>query len=191
MIYLHIFGASSRMSELYLPLFKKLKKKHSFQVKTIYNRTFSKAVLLKEEICEGKIIDDLDLIKPVVNAKNIAIVSITNSQNFKFTKLLLERNFNVFIDTPISKKLYQAKFLKKIAKKNNLLLCSGEEKAFTNEIKKCKEFKSRENSKCCVINESYGSSYHAFAIAAELDNAKYNLDLVSFKGKIFKTKFTL
>ena len=190
MIYLHIFGASSRISELYLPTFIKLKTKHNFQIKNIYNRTLAKAAILKEKICEGEITDNLDIIQPVMNGKNIAIVSISNTQNFKFTKLLLERNFNVFIDTPISRKVYQAKDLKKIARKNNLLLCSGEEKAFTDEIKKCKEFISQENSKCCVVNESYGSSYHAFSIAAELDSSIDNHNLVSFKGNIFKTKFT-
>ena len=86
MLYLHLIGASSRMQEFYVPLLITLRKEYKFEIKTIFNRTIYKAFLLKEKLCEGEIINNFDLIKPVTNSKNIAIISLTNSQNYKYAK---------------------------------------------------------------------------------------------------------
>ena len=190
MLYLHLIGASSRMQEFYVPLLITLRKEYKFEIKTIFNRTIYKAFLLKEKLCEGEIINNFDLIKPVTNSKNIAIISLTNSQNYKYAKKLLKLNFNLFIDTPIARKIYQARELISTAEKRELLIFPGEERPFTDEISNCINFVKKENFNCTVVNESYGSSYHAFAIASALGKGHNLLNLKKFKGNILKTKYT-
>lgn len=106
-------GNSSFLQRRILPAIKKIKKLEIYICSKSSKKNKEKQIYYNNYI-------------QAINSKpNIVYVSLINKLHFKLTKYALEKKCHVIVDKPITKNLIEAKYLIKLAKKNNLLLAEA------------------------------------------------------------------
>ena len=118
---INIIGVSQRIIKYYSHLLKKLIIEEEVSIGYIYNRSLDKATSLRDFLGKGIAINNLDDLKNN-HAKNIAIVSLPTSISYKINIKLIKLGFNLFIETPIAGKLWQADILAKLKDKYKVFI---------------------------------------------------------------------
>ena len=188
-IKISIIGVSKRFNKFYLPLLKNLLKKENISIGYIYNRDFSKAKKVEQELGCGKAIKNftdinLSLDKSI---KDLGIVSLPSNINYKFNLELINLGFNLFIETPLAEKLWQVDIIKKKANDKNLFIGIGEDYCFSPEILLIKSYCNNKAIPKIIKNSGKSISYHAFALFTNLYKGKRFPKVKSYRNIIINS----
>ncbi len=165
-IIINIVGVSNRIIKLYSPLLKKLLSEKQISIGYIYNRNIIKAKKLATYLGRGKAIDKLSSLKKTSNKSEIyiALVSLPPTKSFEYNIKLINQEINIFSETPISQKLWQADVIEKIVKKNNLFFGIGEDYCFAPDSLLLKKYCEKTYMPPIIQNSGKSSSFHAFSL---------------------------
>lgn len=179
-----IIGVSKRFNKFYLPLIKHLLKRENISIGYIYNRNFSKAKKIEKELGCGIAIQNFQDIKLCKDDSSIdlGIISLPSNINFRFNLRLINLGFNLFIETPISEKLWQADILEQKAINKDLFIGIGEDYCFSPEILLIKAYCKKRNIPSIIRNTGKSISYHSFALFTTLYNNKKIPNLKSYRN---------
>ena len=186
-IKINIVGVSKRVIKYYSPLLKNLIKENKISIGFIYNRNIKKADFLKEILGNGKPIDDLKNLKNN-NKKNITIVSLPSRISYEISKKLIKLGFNLFIETPIAGKLWQAEKLIKLKDKYQIIIGVGEDYCFAPEALLLRSFCRQYKMPELIHNVGKSSSYHAFALFTTLYESEDLPTLKKYTSQTINTK---
>tara|TARA_B100000401_G_C52794732_1_gene715275 strand:- start:991 stop:1980 length:990 start_codon:yes stop_codon:yes gene_type:complete len=201
MMELFIIGSGNRILNDYLPMLKYLQSKNNIKVVGVINRTKKNCEYLLEEFqCKYfSSIKDLDIKKKQGNF----ILSINHTVKDKSVKELIKKNFNIFIDTPLSKSM---RLLRKVSKKN--LKISFAEDFFGSPItmKLISLINQNNVNKFEIVNKNFTTNYHFFSIIGQIirkemlncnissridEDKKIVFDKISYGKIIFRSETNL
>ena len=164
---INIIGVSKRIKKYYSHLLKRLILEEEVSIGYIYNRSLHKAISLRDFLGTGIPINNLDDLKNS-NPKNIAIVSLPSSISYKINIKLIKLGFNLFIETPVAGKLWQADILAKLKDKYKVFIGVGEDYCFSPESLLINTYCKKNSIPKIVENTGKSYSYHAFALFTTL-----------------------
>ena len=164
---INIIGVSQRIIKYYSHLLKKLIIEDGVSIGYIYNRNLDKATSIRDFLGKGIAINNLDDLKNN-HPKNIAIVSLPSSISYKINIRLIKLGFNLFIETPIAGKLWQADKLAKLKDKYKVFIGVGEDYCFSPESLLINTYCKKNSMPKIIENSGKGYSYHAFALFTTL-----------------------
>ena len=190
LINISIVGVSRRVLKFYLPLLKNLLKQEKVTIGFVYNRDFTKAKKLVNEFGSGTPIQDFSLLKKnkKLSHQELIIVSLPAEISFEYNLKLINLGFNLFVETPLAQKLWQADILEKKAKDKSLFIGVGEDYCFSPTLLLIKEYCQKRKIPEMIRNTGKSNSYHSFAIFSSLYELKKLPDINYFKSFICRSK---
>lgn len=152
-----IVGFSNRVKDVYMPIISQT----DFNLRAVYNRNRAKVKLEDNKI---EIYDDFNSIP--FNEFDIALVSLKGNLHFTFSKVLIENNVNILVDTPLSYLPWNVYVLLNLADKLNVNLIVLEDLPYR------QDYLNIDLQKIDTIsNFGFGFYYHFFSfLFKELEN---------------------